>query len=78
MSLSVAALHACPQGSLRWLSVTTKAVKSLLDGSVQDCLRLCTGLEHLILPLGQHPKGELAAWVKGARYVRVSDNEPKP
>ena len=46
-------------GSLRWLHVTSKAMKNLLDGSAQDYMRFCTGLEHLILPLGQNPQGNL-------------------
>lgn len=49
----------------------------LLDGSAQDCLRICTGLEYLILPLGQCPEEETSAWLKGARFVRVSDNDPE-
>lgn len=43
----------------------------------QKCLKNCTGMEHLILPLGEYPKGGWYAWVKAAPYVRVSDNDPE-
>ena len=64
-------------GSLRWLSVTSSSLKELLDGSAQDCLRFCTSLEYLILPPGQYPTGEFYTWIRDARYVRVSDNDPE-
>ena len=75
--LSSSACMATMPGSLRWLRVMCNPLKKLLDGSAQDCLRFCTGLEYLILPLDQHAKGELYAWVKDARYVRVSDHDPE-
>ena len=62
--------------SLRWFRVTSTSLKKLLDASAQECLKYCAGLEYLTLPLGQYPKGGLYAWVKSARYVRVSDNDP--
>ena len=62
--------------SLRWFYVTSTSSKKLLDESAQECLKYCTTLEYLILPLGTYPTGELYAWVKGARYVRISDNDP--
>ena len=62
--------------SLRWFSVTSICFKKLLDLSAQECLKTCTGLEYLMLPFRQYPKGELLAWVKSARYVRISDNDP--
>ena len=64
-------------GSLQWLSVTSESLKKVLDGSAQDCLRFCTGLEYLILPSGQCPEAELYAWVKDARYVRISEEVPE-
>ena len=73
--LSSSACMPTMPGSLQWLRVTSTPLKKLLDGSDQDCLRFCTGLEYLILPLGQCPEGEKSAWLKGARYVRVSDND---
>lgn len=59
--------------SLCWLSVKSFSLKQLLDGCAHECLQHCAGLEYLILPLYQCPKGELLAWVKAARYLRVSD-----
>lgn len=56
--------------------MTSNSLKKLLDASAQECLKYCAGLEYLTLPLGQYPKVELYAWVKSARYVRISDNDP--
>lgn len=79
VSLSLAALHACPQcqAGLLELSVTSESLKQLLDRTAQDCLRFCTSLEYLILPLGQAPVGELYEWVKGAHHVHLSGNDPE-
>lgn len=62
-------------GSLRWLSVTNTLIKTLLDESARECLKHSPGLEYLILPLYHYPKGELYAWIKGARCVRISGND---
>ena len=61
--------------SLRWLSVMSSSLKKLLDESAQECLRRCTDLEQLMLPLLQYPKEQLESWVKDAQHVRVSDND---
>lgn len=65
-------MHTMPS-NLCWLSVESFSSKQLLDGCAQQCLQHCSGLEYLILPRYQHPKGELLAWVKAARHLRVSD-----
>lgn len=63
--------------SLRCLKLRKQPVKWLLDDSAQEVLQDCTALEHLILPSGKYPCGELYTWVKAAQCVRVSDNDPE-